>query len=170
MSSQGCTACSLSSLANFLKKISLKSVFCVFRDIGTKISNQGFWNKTAVFSLPATKMHCLLIFWLQSSFLSLSPPSSVLILYILKPKNLQKSSLAANLITTTFATLCLRLKIFPYMPFLSTVSSPLLCRLWQLAHSRPQGSRHQSSPGIWHFDIVSKIFATVGMHEIYSHY
>ena len=28
------------------------------------IVNQGFWSKAAVFSLSATKVHCLLIFWL----------------------------------------------------------------------------------------------------------
>ena len=55
---QACTTCGLSSLANFLKILSSKRVCCVFRDIRDKNAvNQGFWSKTTVFSLPATKMH-----------------------------------------------------------------------------------------------------------------
>ena len=62
---QGVTTSGLSSLASFLKILSSKHVCSVFRDIRDKNSvNQGFWNKTAVFSLPATKVDCLLIFWL----------------------------------------------------------------------------------------------------------
>ena len=61
--------------SNFLKILSSKRVCCVFRDIRDKNAvNQGFWSKTAVFSLPATKMHCLLIF----PPLLHSPQSSVL--------------------------------------------------------------------------------------------
>ena len=65
MEYQAVTTCGLSSLASFLKKNSSKRVCCVFRDIRDKNAvNQGFWSKTAVFSLPATKVDCLLIFWL----------------------------------------------------------------------------------------------------------
>ena len=40
-----------------------QSAYVVFRDIRDKNAvNQGFWSKTTVFSLPATKMHYLLIF------------------------------------------------------------------------------------------------------------
>ena len=61
---QGVTTCGLSSLASFLKILSSKRVCCVFRDIRDKNAvNQGFWSKTAVFSLSATKVLCLLIFW-----------------------------------------------------------------------------------------------------------
>ena len=56
---QGVTTCGLSSLASFLKILSSKRVCCVFRDIRDKNAvNEGFWSKTAVFSLPATKVHC----------------------------------------------------------------------------------------------------------------
>ena len=62
---QGVTTCGLSSLASFLKILSSKCVCCVFRDIRDKNAvNQGFRSKTAVFSLSATKVHYLLIFWL----------------------------------------------------------------------------------------------------------
>ena len=55
---QGGTICGLSSFASFLKILSSKRVCCVFRDICDKNAvNQGFWSKTAVFSLLATKMH-----------------------------------------------------------------------------------------------------------------
>ena len=54
---QGGTICGLSSLASFLKILSSKRVCCVFRDIRDKNAvNEGFWSKTAVFSLPATKI------------------------------------------------------------------------------------------------------------------
>jgi len=57
------TTWGLSSLANFLKILSSKRVCYVFRDIPDKNAvNQGFWSKTTVFSLPATKMHYLPIF------------------------------------------------------------------------------------------------------------
>ena len=60
---QGVTTCGLSSLASFLKILSSKRVCCVFRDIRNKNAvNQGFWSETTIFSLPATKMHYLLIF------------------------------------------------------------------------------------------------------------
>ena len=68
------TTCGLSSSASFLKILSLKRVCCVFRDIRDKNAvNQGFWSKTAVFSLPATKVHCLLIFWLPHLYNLLQP-------------------------------------------------------------------------------------------------
>ena len=71
---QGVTTCGLSSLASFLKILSSKRVCCVFRDIRDKNAvNQGFWSKTAVFSLPATKVHCFLIFWLPHLY-NLSQP------------------------------------------------------------------------------------------------
>ena len=66
---QAVTTCGLSSLASFLKILSSKRVCCVFRDIRDKNAvNQGFWSKTAVFSLPATKVDCLLMFWLPSEY------------------------------------------------------------------------------------------------------
>ena len=66
--------CGLSSLASFLKILSSKRVCCVFRDIRDKNAvNQGFWSKTAVFSLPATKVHCLLIFRLPHLYNLLQP-------------------------------------------------------------------------------------------------
>ena len=72
--SQGVTTCGLSSLASFLKILSSKHVCCVFRDIRDKYAvNQGFWSKTAVFSLSATKVHCLLIFWLPHLYNLLQP-------------------------------------------------------------------------------------------------
>ena len=68
------TICGLSSLASFLKMLSSKRVCCVFRDIRDKNAvNQGFWSKTAVFSLPATKVHCFLIFWLPHLYNLLQP-------------------------------------------------------------------------------------------------
>ena len=71
---QGGTICGLSSLASFLKILSSKRVCCVFRDIRDKNAvNQGFWSKTAVFSLPATKVHCFLIFWLTHLYNLLQP-------------------------------------------------------------------------------------------------
>ena len=71
---QGVTTCGLSSLASFLKILSSKHVCCVFRDIRDKNAvNQGFWSKTAVFSLPATKVDCLLIFWLPHLYNLLQP-------------------------------------------------------------------------------------------------
>ena len=71
---QGGTICGLSSLASFLKILSSKRVCCVFRDIRDKNAvNQGFWSKTAVFSLPATKVHCFLIFWLPHLYNLLQP-------------------------------------------------------------------------------------------------
>ena len=40
-----------------------QTAYVVFRNIRDKNAiNQGFWSKTTVFSLPATKMHYLLIF------------------------------------------------------------------------------------------------------------
>ena len=73
---QACTTCGLSSLANFLKILSSKRVCCVFRDIRDKNAvNQGFWSKTTVFSLPATKMHYLLILWLPHLYNLLQPGS-----------------------------------------------------------------------------------------------
>ena len=73
-SDQASTTCGLSSLANFLKILSSKRVCCVFRDIRDKNAvNQGFWSKTAVFSLPATKVHCFLIFWLPHLYNLLQP-------------------------------------------------------------------------------------------------
>ena len=73
-SGQGGTICGLSSLASFLKILSSKRVCCVFRDIRDKNAvNQGFWSKTAVFSLPATKVHCFLIFWLPHLYNLLQP-------------------------------------------------------------------------------------------------
>ena len=73
-SQQGGTICGLSSLASFLKILSSKRVCCVFRDIRDKNAvNQGFWSKTAVFSLPATKVHCFLIFWLPHLYNLLQP-------------------------------------------------------------------------------------------------
>ena len=72
--SQAVTTCGLSSLASFLKILSSKRVCCVFRDIRDKNAvNQGFWSKTAVFSLPATKVDCLLIFWLPHLYNLLQP-------------------------------------------------------------------------------------------------
>ena len=71
---QASTTWGLSSLANFLKILSSKRVCCVFRDIRDKNAvNQGFWSKTAVFSLPATKVDCLLIFWLPHLYNLLQP-------------------------------------------------------------------------------------------------
>ena len=71
---QGVTTCGLSSLASFPKILSSKHVCCVFRDIRDKNAvNQGFWSKTAVFSLSATKVHCLLIFWLPHLYNLLQP-------------------------------------------------------------------------------------------------
>ena len=71
---QGGTICGLSSLARFLKILSSKRVCCVFRDIRDKNAvNEGFWSKTAVFNLPATKVHCLLIFWLPHLYNLLQP-------------------------------------------------------------------------------------------------
>ena len=71
---QAVTTCGLSSLASFLKILSSKRVCCVFRDIRDKNAvNQGFWSKTAVFSLPATKVDCLLIFWLPHLYNLLQP-------------------------------------------------------------------------------------------------
>ena len=71
---QAVTTCGLSSLASFLKILSSKRVCCVFRDIRDKnAANQGFWSKTAVFSLPATKVDCLLIFWLPHLYNLLQP-------------------------------------------------------------------------------------------------
>ena len=71
---QAVTTCGLSSLASFLKILSSKRVCCVFRDIRDKNAvNQGFWSKTAVFSLPATKVDCLLIFWLPHLYSLLQP-------------------------------------------------------------------------------------------------
>ena len=67
-----CTTCGLSSLANFLKVLYSCRVCCVFRNIR---DNQGFWSKTAVFSLSATKVHCLLIFWLPHLYNLLQPGS-----------------------------------------------------------------------------------------------
>ena len=74
--SQGVTTCGLSSLASFPKILSSKHVCCVFRNIRDKYAvNQGFWSKTAVFSLSATKVHCLLIFWLPHLYSLLQPGS-----------------------------------------------------------------------------------------------
>ena len=74
MSSQGGTICGLSSLVSFLKILSSKQVCCVFRDIRDKNAvNHGFWSKTAVFSLPSTKVHCFLIFWLPHLYNLLQP-------------------------------------------------------------------------------------------------
>ena len=71
---QAVTTCGLSSLASFPKILSSKHVCCVFRDIRDKYAvNQGFWSKTAVFSLSATKVHCLLIFWLPHLYNLLQP-------------------------------------------------------------------------------------------------
>ena len=71
---QAVTSHGLSSLASFLKNLSSKRVCCVFRDIRDKNAvNQGFWSKTAVFSLPATKVHCFLIFWLPHLYNLLQP-------------------------------------------------------------------------------------------------
>ena len=51
-----------------------KRASCVFSDIRDKNAvNQGFWSKTAVFSLPATKVHCFLIFWLPHLYNLLQP-------------------------------------------------------------------------------------------------
>ena len=74
MMDQGGTICGLSSLASFLKILSSKRVCCVFRDICDKNAvNEGFWSKTAVFSLPVTKVHCELIFWLPHLYNLLQP-------------------------------------------------------------------------------------------------
>ena len=71
---QGVTTCGLSSLASFPKILSSKHVCCVFRDIRDKYAvNQGFWSKTAVFSLSATKVHYLLIFCLPHLYNLLQP-------------------------------------------------------------------------------------------------
>ena len=71
---QAVTTCGLSSLASFPKIMSSKHVCCVFRDIRDKYAvTQGFWSKTAVFSLSATKVHCLLIFWLPHLYSLLQP-------------------------------------------------------------------------------------------------
>ena len=59
---QGVTTCDLSSLASFLKILSSKRVCCAFCDSADiNAVNQGFWSKTAVFSLPATNF--LLLFF-----------------------------------------------------------------------------------------------------------
>ena len=52
-------------------KFSQNFVLCDIRD--KNAVNQGFWSKTAVFSLPATKVHCLLIFWLPHLYNLLQP-------------------------------------------------------------------------------------------------
>ena len=65
----------LSSPENVLKIWSSKCVHtcCVFREICNKNTvNQVFWSKTTVFSLPATEMHYLLIFWeMRNEYLGL---------------------------------------------------------------------------------------------------
>ena len=91
---QASTTCSLSSLANFLKMLSSKRVCCVFRDIRDKNAvNQGFWSKTTVFSLPATKMHYLLIFGFHTctTYYSLAAESNTnihhyILGHLLKPR------------------------------------------------------------------------------------
>ena len=71
---QAVTTCGLSSLASFLKMLSSKRVCYAFCDIRDKNAvNQGFWSKTAVSSLPATKVDCLLIFWLPPLYNLLQP-------------------------------------------------------------------------------------------------
>ena len=60
--------------SKFSQNLSSKRVYCVFRDIRDKNAvNQGFLSKTAVFSLPATKVDCLLIFWLPHLYSLLQP-------------------------------------------------------------------------------------------------
>ena len=70
----GCHNLRLVLISKFSKMLSSKHVCCVFRDIRDKYAvTQGFWSKTAVFSLSATKVHCLLIFWLPHLYNLLQP-------------------------------------------------------------------------------------------------
>ena len=58
-------------------------MLCFSRQYDKNAVNQGFWSKTAVFSISAAKMHCLLMF-----FAVHSPQSSVVKAF--KPKNYSK--------------------------------------------------------------------------------
>ena len=77
------TSCGLSSLTTFFLQnfISEMHMFCFLRPSGHHCRYQGFWSKTAIISLPATKMHCLLAFWLSpQSSVSLYSPNNQKIL------------------------------------------------------------------------------------------
>ena len=61
-------------ISNFSQNFILEKRMLYFCNIRDKNAvNQGFWSKTAVFSLSATKVHCLLIFCLPHLYNLLQP-------------------------------------------------------------------------------------------------